>query len=306
VRLIHAAVELGVTFFDTADAYGDGASEALLGSALRSRRDGVTLATKGGYSFRERSTLERRARLLAATAAGYLRRRRRDMSSGAPSEGVAAPTSGYGTQDFSPAALTSALDASLRRLRTDHVEIYQLHGPRDVVDDDVRGWAASMAAAGKIGCLGVGAENTDQARRWCHSDVIESLQLPFGVLDPELGEQVIPEAVSTGKRVIARGVLGAGLLVGSGTGSSKQARVDALRHLAERTGISLVALALGYVRARPRAGMIDTILVGASSPEHVRTAAAALRADPLEDTVLDELDAIAVQHTPSSAVDDGG
>ena len=74
VRLVHAALDAGITLFDTADAYGAGASERVLGRALRGRREGVEIATKGGYCFEQRSMLEQRVRRLAAPAIAGLRR----------------------------------------------------------------------------------------------------------------------------------------------------------------------------------------------------------------------------------------
>ena len=62
VRLVRASIDLGVTVFDTADAYGSGASERVLGRGLKGRRDEVVIATKGGFVFRDRSQAERWAR----------------------------------------------------------------------------------------------------------------------------------------------------------------------------------------------------------------------------------------------------
>ena len=90
IRAIQRAVELGVTLFDTADAYGTGHSEEILGKALRERRKDVVIATKGGFVY------DREQRALTG-------------------------------QDYSPRYLRWALEASLRRLGTDYVDLYQLH-----------------------------------------------------------------------------------------------------------------------------------------------------------------------------------
>ena len=90
IRAIHRAVELGVTLFDTADAYGTGHSEEVLGKALRERRKDVVIATKGGFVY------DREQRALTG-------------------------------QDYSPRYLRWALEASLRRLGTEYVDLYQLH-----------------------------------------------------------------------------------------------------------------------------------------------------------------------------------
>src|SRR5438132_5559607 len=104
-RLIGRAIELGITFFDTGDAYGQGANEELVGQALRRvDRDGVQISTKFGY---------------------VLDSGRREHAEGER------------PQDWSPRHAREALEASLRRLRTDHVDLFQLHNPRmDAIDHD--------------------------------------------------------------------------------------------------------------------------------------------------------------------------
>ena len=74
---------------------------------------------------------------------------------------------GYAAQDFSPAHLDAAVDASLRRLRTDHIDLYQLHGPRDIDDRAaVERWAADIIRSGKVGRVGIGAEDLGQVTPW--------------------------------------------------------------------------------------------------------------------------------------------
>lgn len=90
IRAIHRAIELGVSFFDTADAYGTGHSEEVLGKAVNGMRDKVVIATKGGFVYREETK-----ELIG--------------------------------EDTSPAYIRKALDASLRRLGTDYVDLYQVH-----------------------------------------------------------------------------------------------------------------------------------------------------------------------------------
>src|SRR5579859_7757969 len=119
-RLVHQALDLGVRFFDTADAYGAGASERVIGAALRGRRDRAFVATKAGYVFKERTALEHAARRLASAAirpVGRLTRR------GSSATSLLAGSSGYASQDFSARHLRTALEASLRRLDTDYIDL---------------------------------------------------------------------------------------------------------------------------------------------------------------------------------------
>jgi len=119
IRAIQRAVELGVTLFDTADAYGTGHSEEILGKALRERRKDVVIATKGGFVY------DREQRALTG-------------------------------QDYSPRYLRWALEASLRRLGTDYVDLYQLHTgsiPPEAVEPAF-GELEHMKQEGKLLCYG--------------------------------------------------------------------------------------------------------------------------------------------------------
>jgi aryl-alcohol dehydrogenase-like predicted oxidoreductase len=292
VRLVQHAVDRGVTYFDTADAYGAGTSERVLGQALRGRSHELTLATKGGYRFDERSIVETRARLAVG---GVLRRVR---PGGGPQGALGGVGRAYDAQDFSPAYLTSALDASLRRLGTDHVDVYQLHGPRGADPDAVGEWSERMVSAGKIGRLGVGAETLDQAREWSSHRAVSTIQLPYGILDPE-ASGVIAEAHAAGRTVVARGVLGAGLLTDPdhpGRGSenaAKAAIADAIRALASARRLPVERLALWFVARRADVG---TVVVGAGSRRHVDELAAAI-ASPVADEVMAGVDEIVARQT---------
>ena len=118
--MLRAAVDAGITFFDTSDLYSQGQSEIVLGRALAPRRSEVTIATKGGYIVPE----ERR---LLARVKPYVRPlvRRLPVRPAGPGSAGMAPM----PQDFTPAYLATAVDASLKRLRTDHIDLYQLHSP---------------------------------------------------------------------------------------------------------------------------------------------------------------------------------
>lgn len=266
VRFVHHALDHGVTYFDTADSYGAGASETLLGAALRGRRAGITIATKGGYVFTPRSPAQLRLRSVAARAIGEVRRRR--APSPIADRPPVAPSAMLPLQDFSPAYLTRALDASLRRLATDHVDVYQLHGPRSADPEEVAAWSTEMIASGRIERLGVGAETIDQARAWSDAPAVSSVQLPFGVLDPEGGDELIPHLHRRGRSVVARGVLGAGLLTGpDALGSDpRRSMVDDLQRLGQRSGVSLLQVAMWFVRTRRD---VDVVLVGATSRAHL-------------------------------------
>lgn len=259
----------------------------VIGRALRRRS--ATVATKGGYVVADRSALEVVLRVAAAPVARWVRRR--SLPGGSGSGGA-----GYAAQAFDAAALTGALAASLRRLRRDHVDVYQLHGPPeslvDTLGDELRAWGQTMIDRGTIGRFGVGAETLSQAMPWIGQAPVTSVQIPYGILDPH-ADPVLERAAAHDCVVVARGVLGAGLLGGqvddAGQSPAHRERVRAVRALATELGCSVADLALGFVRARPEVGVV---VVGARSVDHLAGLRAAMAA-PVDDGTLERLRAIA-------------
>ncbi len=186
IKLVRTAIDLGVTVFDTADAYGNGSSERLLGRALADRRQHVTISTKAGYVFRPRSSYEQRARRIAATVQRAVTAARARIAStdGDAPIGTSGPGGSYQQQDFSPAHITAAVEASVQRLGTDYVDVLQLHGPVVFVPgllDELQG----LRERGLVRRFGVGSESVESAREWVGAANLDVIQLPFGVLDPE-------------------------------------------------------------------------------------------------------------------------
>jgi aryl-alcohol dehydrogenase-like predicted oxidoreductase len=277
IRLIEYALDAGVQMFDTADAYGNGWSEIRLGQALRKRRHEAFVATKGGFLFTERSALWSCAGPLARTATVNWAR------SVVPSRpGRSSPTVAYSAQDFKPAYLRTALEASLRRLGTEYVDLYQLHAPNSF-HDDVLGFAEDMRAAGKIRGFGIGVEDLGSAESWIKAGSLSHIQVPFGILDPDAQERVIPEAAARSICVLARGVFGAGLIA-----RPDRSLADALRPgqpemlrsvaaLARSAGVSPLQVATWFVATRPE---ISGVLIGTSSATHLSDAVRYLHTAP--------------------------
>lgn len=285
VRLVQEAIGLGVRHFDTADAYGGGASERTLGRAIRDRRDDVIIATKGGYAFRSRSTVEQRARRRASPLLRAVRRPNGPGPVGAGGSGA------YQSQNFSPAAIHAAVDASLRRLNTDHIDVFQLHGPHRVepvlfeqLDD--------LVTSGKVGRFGIGAERIQDADAWLCVRGVDVVQLPFGVLDPEPASATLAKASQQGVEVWARGVLGGGLLRAAEADplghrrDPKWPRIERLQALAERSGFDLYRLAVGFVQSFPQ---VSTILIGIGSSAHLHRNLQLVAAEPLDDDIMAEI-----------------
>ena len=290
-RLIRAAVHSGVTFFDTADAYGSGTSERILGSALRSDRGNVFVATKGGYLFRDRSRIERVARRLLGPV---LARRRPASFDSATRPGLAIRTQ-YEAQDFTPGYLRRAVEASLRRLHTDYIDLYQLHGPPSLCNDDTLELMDELVRAGKIREFGVGLEHLENTSAWLQVRSVGSVQLPFGILDPE-ARSMFSAAQRADVNLIARGVFGSGLFnqAHSRPGSehhdpnnAKRDLVDAIRLLADEAGVLPHQVAVWWVLAQPA---ITTMLIGVNSLDHLRSAVSYATTPPPPDGLLTSVD----------------
>jgi aryl-alcohol dehydrogenase-like predicted oxidoreductase len=213
ITMLQRAVDAGITLFDTSDMYSQGQSEVVVGRALRGRRSAVVLATKGGYVWPADSRLLARAKPFLRPVVRRLGVRRPGGRPAGPPPVV--------PQDFTPAYLVSALEASLRRLRTDYVDIYQLHSPPAAVvaaGEFVEALEAAKAA-GKIRHYGLAGDSAADVAAFERHAGIGSLQVPFSAIDQEASETLLPAASRTGTGVISRSCFAAGLLVGTRSAS---------------------------------------------------------------------------------------
>lgn len=290
-RLVAEAYDAGVRLFDTADAYGAGASESILGEALAGR-PGVVIATKVGYRFRERSSTERALRSVArgavSAARGLLASRGGDALLAASAGGA------YAQQDFSPTYVRMAVLHSLRRLRVDRIDLLQFHGPPPPESSALPEIVDDLLADGLVRAFGVGCERLESAAAWVDVPGLASIQLPFGVLDPQAAAVILPRAEELGVGVLLRGVLGGGVLArfvrGEATGLDphRQRRVERLAALGRDHGVDVLQLGLWYgLHAVPAAA----ILLGMTSPAQLAANVSMLRAQP-DDGVIDEIRAI--------------
>ncbi len=177
---IDAALELGVNFIDTSDAYGAGYSETLLGEALRGRRDKVILATKGGNI-------------------------------------MVGPD--RGKRNFAPAYISRVLEESLQRLKTDCVDLYQLHNPTVDVIEKGEVWEVLEKAKkeGKIRFYGVSINTIEEGIAAVKDGRSDTIQLEYSLLAQEPAEKVFPLAQQANVGIIARIPLRRGVLTGKMT-----------------------------------------------------------------------------------------
>jgi aryl-alcohol dehydrogenase-like predicted oxidoreductase len=268
VDLLSAALDLGINFFDTADMYSQGESETLLGKAFRGRRDKVILASKAGYALPAQRKLIARIKPIARPIIKMLGLKRDKL----PAAVLGAPT-----QDFSPAYLRRAIEGSLKRLGTDHLDLYQLHSPpaeRVRAGDWVEA-LESLKRQGKIRWYGVSCDTADAALAALGFSGVSSLQIPMSLLDHAIADEVLPRVREKKTAVIARECLANGLL------AKDLSKLDLAKYcqspqevelrkrqlaeygkIAQANGCTLLRLGLEYVM---RAEGVSVSLIGASS-----------------------------------------
>lgn len=278
---LHAACDAGINFYDTADMYSQGEGESLLGRAFSDRRHRVVIASKGGYVLPARRRLLAHVKPLLRPVVQFLGIKRQHLPVGA---------SGALTQNFSPAYLTRAVEASLQRLRTDYLDVYQLHSPPSAIFEssvllDALDALQSMQRAGKVRYIGVAADTLDDAEGCASRASFQTLQVPVGLVDPDT-RALMPAWHDRGIGVIARGAFGGGILKESLTESDlreltpKCDWILELRQLAKQSGRSVLELALQYSL---RDASVSVTLLGMHTVDHVRTNIRYCDAAPLSD-----------------------
>ena len=256
--VVDAALEVGVTLFDTADVYGNrGGSEELLGKALEGRRDRVVLATKFGH----------------------------EMSDDAPPN--------RGSREY----VRVAIEASLKRLRTDVVDLYQYHRPDGLTPiEETLGAMSELVDEGKVRFIGssnfepaqvADADEHASAHSW---NRFVSAQNEYSLLRRDAEEELLPVCERLGVGVLPYFPLASGLLTGkyrrgepapAGTRLAMRPEhltaeafdeLEALEAFAVERGHTLLELAFAGLLSHPH---VSSVIAGATKPEQVRANAAA-------------------------------
>jgi aryl-alcohol dehydrogenase-like predicted oxidoreductase len=283
IAMLHEAYDAGITFYDAADTYGNGRSEEQLAGAFADRRDRVVYATKFGYDIASPKAGERRGQFELP-------------------------------QDFSPAFVRRALEASLRRLKTDYVDIYQMHNARmaQVEDDALWTLLEDLKREGKIRLYGVAL---GPAIGWLYEGVdaivdrnCPSLQIIWNILEQYPGDEQIRAARDTDADTgfMVRVPHSSGMLEGHYTEETTFAENDHRRHrprswlvngvkkveqlrFLERPDRTLGQAAIQWLLAEPR---VMTVLPNIYDSVQLHEFASAPDAPPLtpeEITRVDEL-----------------
>jgi aryl-alcohol dehydrogenase-like predicted oxidoreductase len=281
VDLVRAAVDAGITFFDTSDFYSHGQSEILVGKAVKRRRNDVVLATKGGF-VPPQARLLGRIKPALRPLVKTLGVKRPAARGGWAGDGAGGGGGGI-PQDFTPDHLATALEASLRRLGTDYIDVYQLHSPSRAVMEageyvDV---LDRLKAQGKIRHYGIAADHARDLVGITRIGSVTAVQLPFSVIDQTAADGILPEAAAAGVGVITRSCFAAGLLVGSTPPEELRRRtpdaaaIVSFRDKATELGRAPRELALQFCLAEPT---VAVTIVGMHARGHldqiVRDAAA--------------------------------
>jgi aryl-alcohol dehydrogenase-like predicted oxidoreductase len=288
LRTLEAACDAGINFFDTADMYSQGESEILVGKAFRNKRDQVFIATKGGYHLPRQRRLIQLIKPLAKPIVRALGLRR---------SAVPASLSGTVSQDFSPGYLREAVEASLRRLQSAHIDLYQLHSPpREELSgnrlQDALGLLARLKTEGKIREYGIALDSVYDAVHCLDMEGIASLQMPFGLMDLQALDGVFDQVSERQFGIIARGCFGGGALKQSLTEAELRAsepqweRALQIRRLAEQMQRSPLEAALQFSLSIES---ISVTILGMRTPEHVAANLQHYAAKPLSNEEKREL-----------------
>jgi aryl-alcohol dehydrogenase-like predicted oxidoreductase len=245
-RAIRKAVDLGCNFFDTADVYGHGHSEELLGAALHDVRDQVNIATKVGGNFYDHDI----------------------------------------HMDFTPAYLRFAVERSLGRLRTDRIDLLQLHNPPINLISAMETYEPleAMKREGLIRFYGVSVHPPEEGLAAVQATMPDTVQIVYNLARREAEDTFLPTAQAANVGVIAREPLANGFLAGRYHPESTWERGDIrsrmprpyvtqlaalgqrVRELAGKSGMTAAQLALKFVLDRPE---VACAIVGMKTVQHV-------------------------------------
>jgi aryl-alcohol dehydrogenase-like predicted oxidoreductase len=191
IKAIYSAIELGVNFFDTADVYGAGHSERILGKALKGKRDKTIIATKFGYGFDEKTKI---------------------------SDGL------Y----YSPEYIRKAVQESLKRLNTDYIDLYQLHIwslPKEEADS-IADELEKLVDEVLIKAYGWSMDDLDCVNYWLGRPNMSTIQHNMNVVDHQTADKIVEICKANAVASINRGPLGMGILTGKFTKDSQISQND--------------------------------------------------------------------------------
>ncbi|NIG56850.1 aldo/keto reductase [Chitinophaga sp. Cy-1792] len=258
IRLIHAAMAAGINLFDTADLYDHGDNERMLGEALKdTRREEVIIATKVGNQWR-------------ADKSGWDWNPRKDY-------------------------IIAAVEESLRRLHTDYIDLYQLHGGtiEDPVSETIEAFE-TLVQQGKIRYYGISSIRPEVIRAYVQQSNIVSVMMQYSLLDRRPEEAALPLLLEHNIGVLARGTVAKGLLAGKEPASYLNFSADQVAAAAAAVaresvpGRGPAETAIRYVLQQPA---VSSAVLGIRTDKHLQDALAADKAPALDEKTIAALSA---------------
>jgi len=253
IAAVHKALDLGINFFDNADVYGLGHAEEVLAKALGDHRKDVIIATKVGWRWDE---------------------------------------SGNAAKDLSSKHILEAVEASLRRLETDYIDLYQTHLPDpDTPVEETMEALQKCVESGKVRYIGVSNVTADILKEYLRFGRIESLQPPYNMLRREIETDLLPLCVEHQIGVIVYEPLARGLLTGKFTADTtfgdedlrkndkrfqgeeflkNLAIVKKLKEIARANGKTVAQLAIAWVLSNPA---VTAAICGVKHPSQIEESA---------------------------------
>jgi aryl-alcohol dehydrogenase-like predicted oxidoreductase len=284
VRIIHRALDAGINFVDTADVYSQGESEEIVGQALKGRRDGVVLASKVYYPMGDD------------------------------------PNQRGGSRRW----IIAAVEDSLRRLQTDHLDLYQVHRPDPAVDvEETLSALSDLIRSGKVRAIGTSTFPASEIveAQWAAErrglERFRTEQPPYSIVNRSIEREVLPVCQRYGMGTLVWSPLGQGLLTGrfrrgqqatthrSGftprhfSDERKLDVVEQLVPLAEKAGLPMTHLAMAFAIAHPG---VTSAIIGPRTMEQLDDLLAGADVT-LDDEVLDRIDEIAPPGTDAGPND---
>ncbi len=284
IRIIHRALDAGINFVDTADVYSDGESEVIVGKALKGRRDDVVLASKVHYPMGDDPNHRGNSRRW----------------------------------------IIAAVENSLRRLQTDHLDLYQVHRPDPTVDvEETLSALSDLIHSGKVRAIGASSFPASEIveAQWVAErrglQRFRTEQPPYSIINRSIEREVLPVCQRYGMGTLVWSPLGQGLLTGryrkgQHTGShrsggmpqhfSDERKLDVVEQLiplAEQAGLPMTHLAMVFAIAHPG---VTSAIIGPRTMEQLDDLLAGANVT-LDDEVLDRIDEIAPPGTDAGLND---
>ncbi|MFX0087240.1 MAG: aldo/keto reductase [Candidatus Hodarchaeota archaeon] len=272
IKTVHKALNLGINFFDTADVYGCGHSEKILGQALKDHREEVIIATKFGNTFNSETR----------TVLG---------------------------KDFSPEYISKAVNSSLQRLQTDYIDIYQLHDARHDSEGAliIKDILEKLVDEGKIHFYGWSTDDAERAKEFAKGEHCVAMQYIMNIT--RHNTPMANLCKETNLAEIIRQPLRSGILTGKYTKNTKRApnhflgktnfntdlyakifnSIEQMKDILKESELTIVQAALGYIWAKNN-GTIP--IPGAKTENQITEIAKILEYGPISPKVMNDIDSI--------------